>query len=128
MHGRLLLLPPLLPLPPLRLRLLLLLPLLPLLFRRRLHHHPPMDEHCECTSTLVVFDPQANTWTELASMGTARHSHASSVICGKLYVFGGSSDEDDCIASVEAYDPTSNTWAYVLDLTSARGLFVAVAV
>jgi len=79
------------------------------------------------TNTLTVFDPQANTWTQLASMGTARGYHASAVIGGKLYVFGGYTHSDGRTASVEAYDSISNTWAQVSDLTSARDGFVAVA-
>ena len=80
------------------------------------------------TRTVVVFDPQANTWTELASMGTARCDHSSTAIGGKLYVFGGyCTDTDVRIALVEAYDPTSNTWARVSDLSFGRDDFVAVA-
>ena len=57
--------------------------------------------------SLVVFDPQANTWTELASMGKALANHNSAAIGGKLYVFGGNSP--DGTASVEAYDPIAKT-------------------
>ena len=41
------------------------------------------------SSSLVVFDPQANTWTELASMGKALAYHTSAAIGGKLYALGG---------------------------------------
>ena len=84
-------------------------------------------ENDDFTNTVIVFDPQANTWTELASMGSARADHASAVIGGKLYVFGGYTHSDGRTASVEAYDPISNTWAQVSDLTSASDGFVAVA-
>ena len=46
------------------------------------------------TSTFLVFDPQASTWTQLASMGTGRGDHTSTAIGGKLYVFGGYSKDD----------------------------------
>ena len=82
---------------------------------------------CGLTETLIVFDPQANTWTHLASMGTARADHASAAIGGKLYVFGGHTNSEGRTASVEAYDPISHTWAQVSDLTSARDELVAVA-
>ena len=36
-----------------------------------------------------VYDPQADAWTQLASMGSARRVHASAAVGGKLYVFGG---------------------------------------
>ena len=78
-------------------------------------------------NTVTVFDPQANTWTELASMGSTRGFHASAVIDDKLYVFGGYGADGLRMASVEAYDPISNTWAQVSDLTSARDDLVAVA-
>ena len=80
------------------------------------------------TNTLIVFDPQANTWTELAGMGTSRAYHAAAVIGGKLYVFGGYTHPGGLMASVEAYDPISNTWAQVSDSTSARDEFVAVGI
>ena len=82
------------------------------------------------TSTFLVFDPQASTWTQLASMGISRSDHASAAIRGKLYVFGGFSQSTNSFertASVESYDPISNTWAQVSDLSSARDEFVAVA-
>ena len=40
-------------------------------------------------SSAYVYDPQADAWTQLASMSTARRLHASAVMGGKLYVFGG---------------------------------------
>ena len=40
-------------------------------------------------NSVCVYDPQANAWTQLASMGTARRAHASAAVGGKLYVFGG---------------------------------------
>ena len=88
-----------------------------------------LDDDDYFTRTVVVFDPQANTWTELARMGTGRGDHASAAIGGKLYVFGGYSKDDGHgrIASVEAYDPISDTWAYVSDMTGDRDEFVAVA-
>ena len=80
------------------------------------------------STAVAVFDPQTNTWSEVASMGTARRDHASAAIGGKVYAFGGFLDEPDgSTASVEAYDPISNTWAHVLDLTTARDGFMAIA-
>jgi N-acetylneuraminic acid mutarotase len=76
-------------------------------------------------STAVVFDPQANAWAELTSMGAARQDHASTAIGGKLYVFGGF--DSHRLASVEAYDPISNTWVPVAGLRPGRDESVAVA-
>ena len=41
-------------------------------------------------NSVYVYDPQADAWTQLASMGIARRCHASAAVGGKLYVFGGS--------------------------------------
>ena len=80
------------------------------------------------TGTLLVFDPEANTWTELASMGMARQAHTSAAVGGKLYVFGGQCDPNDPQGSVEVYDPISNTWADMSSgMLSCRDYFVAVA-
>ena len=40
-------------------------------------------------NSVCVYDPQADAWTQLASMVTARRLHASAAVGGKLYVFGG---------------------------------------
>ena len=77
-------------------------------------------------NTFVVYDPQANTWTELASIGTGRNGHTSAAIRGKLYVFAGVSP-DGRTASVEAYDPLANTWEQVSGMTGARHGCRAVA-
>ena len=87
-------------------------------------------EHHETVSTLMVFDPQADTWTQLEDMDKCRADHASAAIGGKLYVFGGYAQVlggSGRRASVEAYDPISNTWAQVSDLSVARDEFMAVA-
>ena len=73
-----------------------------------------------------VYDPQANAWTQLASMGTARRTHASAAVGGKLYVFGGSGGGVS-LSTAQVYDPASDSWAPVTSLTSARSSLVAVA-
>jgi len=77
-------------------------------------------------NSAYVYDPQANVWTQLASMGTARRHHASAAVGGKLYVFGGR-DASGCLSTAEVYDPASDSWAQVTSLTSARSSLVAVA-
>ena len=80
------------------------------------------------TSSVTVFDPQANTWTEVASMIQARADHTSAVMGGKLYVFGGYV-EHGLTNSVEVYDPISNMWASAgpWHWVGEREQFVAVA-
>ena len=67
------------------------------------------------------FCPVRGTWTTLASLSKPRGCHASAVVRGKLYVFGGYRVE------VEVYSPASNCWARAADLPSAIGEFVAIA-
>ena len=77
-------------------------------------------------STVFVYDPQANAWTQLASMGIARRTHASAAVGGKLYVFGGLGARGR-LSTVEVYDPASDSWAQVSSLTATRSNMVAVA-
>jgi N-acetylneuraminic acid mutarotase len=78
-------------------------------------------------NSVCVYDPRANAWTQLASMGTTRRLHASAAVGGKLYVFGGVGAEDEYLSTAEVYDPASNSWAQVTNLTSARCFLSAAA-
>ena len=79
----------------------------------------------ESENTVYVYDPQANAWTQMASMSTARRLHASAAVDGRLYVFGGS--DGGPLSTAEVYDPASGSWAQGPSLTSARESAVAVA-
>ena len=73
-----------------------------------------------------MYDPQADAWTQLASMGIARRRHASAAVGGKLYVFGGYGTSG-LLSTAEVYDPASNSWAQVTSLTSPRSGVAAIA-
>ena len=77
-------------------------------------------------NSAYVYDPQADAWTLLASMGTARKMHASAAVGGKLYVFGGVCSSER-LSTAEAYDPASDSWAPVTSLTSERTAMAAIA-
>ena len=77
-------------------------------------------------NSVYVYDPQADAWTQLASMGTARRTHASAAVGGKLYVFGGRNG-DEYLSTAEIYDPASGSWVQGPSLTSAREFFAAFA-
>ena len=77
--------------------------------------------------SVYVYDPQADAWTQLASMGNVRRVHTSAVVGGKLYVFGGVGASNENLSTAEVYDPASDSWAQVTSLTSARNSMVAVA-
>merc|ERR1712194_98115 len=78
-------------------------------------------------NSVYVYNPQADAWTQLASMSIARDSHASSAIDGKLYVFGGVDSDQAYLSTAEVYDPASDSWAQGLSLTSLRSSMAAVA-
>ena len=80
----------------------------------------------ELVNSVYVYDPQADAWTQLASMGIARRTHASAVVGGMLYVFGGYS-AGGRLSTAEVYDPASNSWAPVTSLTSERQAMAAIA-
>ena len=64
-------------------------------------------------NSVYVYDPQADAWTQLASMGTARKGHASAAVEGKLYVFGGRQGGNfpqPGFNTVQVYDPATDTW------------------
>ena len=73
-----------------------------------------------------MYDPQADAWTQLASMGNARRVHASAAGGGKLYVFSGYGDSAR-LSTAETYDPASSSWAQGPSLTSGREFLVAAA-
>ena len=80
----------------------------------------------ELVNSVYVYDPQADAWTQLASMGAIRKGHTSAAVGGKLYVFGGWC-AGATLHTAEVYDPASDSWAPVTSLTSARSSSVAVA-
>ena len=77
-------------------------------------------------NAVYVYDPQADAWAQLASMSTARRTHASAAVGGKLYVFGGRNG-DEYLSTAEIYDPASGSWVQGPSLTSAREFFAAFA-
>ncbi len=55
-----------------------------------------------------VYDPAADSWTELAPMPANRAMHVMAAIEGIIYVASGLSSEDPL--AVWAYDPATDTW------------------
>ena len=78
-------------------------------------------------NSVYVYGPQADAWTQLASLGTAPQLHASAAVAGKLYVFGGYGAGTERLSTAEVYDPASDSWAPVTSLTSVRSSLAAVA-
>ena len=72
------------------------------------HHCGLSMSHVDC------YDPDTNTWSQMAKMNIARHGHILVSLHGRLYAIGGylgGPDLQGCdVDSVEVYDPGSNTW------------------
>ena len=56
-------------------------------------------------SSVDCYDPETDTWSQMANMNIARYGHSLVSLYGKMYAIGGA-DAD----SVEVYDPDNNTW------------------
>ena len=63
------------------------------------------DHDGEGMSSVDCYDPATNTWSQVANMNIARHSHSLVSLHGRLYAIGGKD-----VDSVEVYDPDNNTW------------------
>ena len=60
--------------------------------------------HVDC------YDPDTNTWSQVANMNIARQNHSLVSLHGRLCAIGGEIDIYDSVDSVEVYDPDTNTW------------------
>ena len=56
-------------------------------------------------SSVDCYDPDTNTWSQMADMNFARWGHSLVSLQGRLYAIGGWK-----VDSVEVYDPDHNTW------------------
>ena len=62
-------------------------------------------------SSVDCYDPDTNTWSQVANMNIARRGHSLVSLHGRLYAIGGlnSIGEHD-VDSVEVYDPDNDAW------------------
>jgi N-acetylneuraminic acid mutarotase len=95
-------------------------------------------------STVEVYDPATDTWTQASDMPRARFAHAASVVNGKMYIFGGVNSEmiklaeggklddgemEEFFSIVEVYDPATDTWTTAADrLPTFRASLTAAVV
>ena len=64
----------------------------------------------EDVSSVDCYDPDTNTWSQVADMNVARKGHSLVSLHGRLFAIGGLG-----VDSVEVYDPYSNTWTLLQD-------------
>jgi len=84
----------------------------------------------EPTSAVEMYDPATDTWTKKKSMPTARYGLATSVVDGKIYAIGGSTQYGEIgspVATVEEYDPVTDTWTQKADMITPRYYLAAAA-
>jgi len=79
-------------------------------------------------STVWMYDPTTDTWTQKADMSRGRGRMASSVVDGKIYAIGGSPRGDSDTATVEMYDPATDIWTRKTDMPRARCFLSACVV
>ena len=74
-------------------------------------------------SSVEMFDPKNNQWTEITDMPAPKAGHAASVIDGKIYVIGGGfrgNDRFKYLSTVEVYDPETDRWTQEPDMPIGR--------
>ena len=68
-----------------------------------------------------VYDPQADSWQQVASMPQATCRHAAAAMGGKIFVSGGLIHDRCHTSTVVAFDPCANTWTQLASMFKARG-------
>lgn len=87
-------------------------------------------------STVEMYDPKTDTWTQQADMPTARTT-STSVVNGKIYAIGGGKShkrrigpgwgwETIILRTVEMYDPITDTWTPKADMPTPRSAATCV--
>ena len=75
-------------------------------------------------SSIEVYDPKKNNWTEVGDMPTAKSGHTASVINGKIYVMGGyfrsQGQQTTDFSAIEIYHPRIGRWSQNPDMPVAR--------
>jgi len=69
--------------------------------------------------TVEVYDPATDTWTQKGDMPRRFGAGSSSVVDGKIYVFGGYGAS----GRVDEYDPATDTWTQKSDMPTKRRTF-----
>ena len=72
-------------------------------------------------STVEMYDPDIDTWTQKADMPTPRNTNTC-VVDGKIYAIGGTSSgiKSFRLDIVEMYDPATDTWTKARKMNYAR--------
>ena len=77
------------------------------------------------TWSVDMYDPKTNKWVFKCNMLTPRSEFAAAQIGSKIYIIGGSHNQD--LPTVEEYDILTNNWTKKADLPTARTGLSAIA-
>lgn len=64
-------------------------------------------------SSVERYDPQLDTWSDVASMQQPRRDRLACVFGNKIFLIGGESAECACGPNCEVYDPITDVWQMV---------------
>ena len=67
-----------------------------------------------------MYDPQAASWTQLASMVGPRYGIGCVALEGKLYAVGGFGADGQELDTAEVYDPQTDGWQTLAKMSTAR--------
>ncbi|MBI4419299.1 MAG: hypothetical protein HY560_00595 [Gemmatimonadetes bacterium] len=68
-----------------------------------------------------AYDPAADSWTQVADLGAARHTLAVTAGGdGRIYAIGGNAGGSALLKVVEVYDPTADAWTSLAPMAIAR--------
>jgi hypothetical protein len=81
----------------------------------------------QAVAAVEVYDPQGDTWTEVAPLPRPLFAYAIAAVNGKLYLFGGF-DGMRYLDTVLIYDPSQDSWSEGTPMNQARGFSAAAVV
>ena len=83
----------------------------------------------DCHKSIECFDASTDHWTYGPSMNVARQFAGAAVLCGKIFIAGGSSDREfeSIEGSCEMFDPVQDQWSLVSILVVPRAACAMVS-
>ena len=82
-------------------------------------------------SSIEVYDPKTNRWTEKAEMPAPKSGHTASVINGKIHVIGGGFRGNGLytyLSTIEIYNPKTDRWTQEPDMPVGKSGHEAVVI
>ena len=71
-------------------------------------------------SAVEEYDPATDTWTAKADIPSARGWISCTVVGGKIYTFGGYTEEGSTYSNVEEYNTDTDTWTTKKSMSTPR--------